>query len=97
MENNDIEKRNAELNPSTIWPGTIWRHFKNKHYLVLNIAEHTETKEKLVIYRPLSGSCQVYARPINMFLSLVDKEKYPDAKQKYRFELINPLKFERGD
>ena len=66
----------------------IYRHFKGSKYKVIATAQHTETGEKLVIYIPLGVGGNIYARPIDMFLSEVDRDKYPEIQQKYRFHYI---------
>ncbi len=67
---------------------TVYRHFKNKLYLVLHIAIHSETREKYVVYKALYGDGGVYIRPYDMFASPVDRAKYPDVEQEYRFEEV---------
>lgn len=66
----------------------VYRHFKGDCYLVEDLAKHSETGEDYVVYRKLYGNGSLWLRPLSMFLSEVDHEKYPDCKQTYRFELL---------
>lgn len=70
--------------------GAKYRHFKGNIYQILNIAVHTETEEKLVIYQSVDTG-KIWARPLQMFLEEVDHEKYPEVRQKYRFELVEEI------
>ena len=75
-------------------PFSLWRHFKGSRTLVITVAQHSETGEKLVVYRCMDNNGNsnhkdgIYARQLDMFLSEVDHDKYPDVTQKYRFEEI---------
>lgn len=67
-------------------PGDVVRHFKGKMYEILFFAKDSETQETLVVYRALYGERDVWVRPKEMFFSEVDRQKYPDVSQTYRFE-----------
>lgn len=81
-------------------PGDIVQHFKremltdeeraqnNYLYEIIGTAIHTETEEEMVVYKMLYGDGGMYVRPAAMFYSPVDREKYPDVGQEYRFELV---------
>ena len=65
----------------------IWHHFKDNEYKIIACPViHTETREIYCVYQALHGSYGVYCRPLDMFMSEVDHEKYPKVRQKYRFE-----------
>lgn len=67
--------------------GDIYRHFKGNLYEIIIIARDSETLEEKVVYKEVDGEA-VYVRSLPMFVSYVDKEKYPNVKQEYRFELV---------
>ena len=79
--------------------GEIWKHFKNEYCKIICTGHHSETEEKMVVYakvKPvyeIADNIYVVAgepciRPLDMFMSEVDHKRYPNAKQKYRFERV---------
>ena len=86
--------------PDILKPGTKVRHFKYETlnhyekerglftYEVIGVATHTENRSKLVIYKDLNNDGIIHARPIDLFLGKVDKEKFPNIRQENRFEII---------
>ena len=96
-ETEESENRNADTPKRDIQVGDIVQHFKREWvspdtseylYKVLAVAHHTENGEKLMIYQALYAPFKICARPYDMFMSEVDREKYPDIRQKYRFEKV---------
>lgn len=81
-----VQKELISIKDSMV--GFRYRHFKGGIYIVTDIAVHSETEEPMVIYKSFDNAKLVWCRPLSMFLSEVDHEKYPDVKQVMRFERI---------
>ena len=92
------------MSDNRFMPGDIVQHFKrellspeelktNRYlYEIVGEALHSETREPMMVYRPLYDDGGMYVRPLEMFLSEVERDKYPDVKQKYRFEKVSEVK-----
>lgn len=77
-------------------PQEMYRHFKGNIYQIRCLAKHCETGEMMVVYQAMYDTFQIYVRPLAMFMEEVDVEKYPDARQQYRFELLQDSELVSG-
>jgi len=69
--------------------GEVYRHFKGMIIEIIAVGKNTETLEEMVVY---NHDGEIWIRPLEMFMSKVDKEKYPEVTQEYRFEYISDSK-----
>lgn len=78
-------------------PQEMYRHFKGNLYQIRCLARHSETGEMMVVYQAMYDTFEIYVRPLAMFMEEVDRVKYPDVKQKYRFELLQDMDSEEEE
>lgn len=72
-------------------PQEMYRHFKGNLYQIRCLARNSETREMMVVYQAMYDTFEIYVRPLSMFMEEVDHAKYPEVKQKYRFELLQDI------
>lgn len=78
-------------------PQEMYRHFKGNLYQIRCLAKHSETRELMVVYQAMYGTFEIFVRPLSMFMEEIDREKYPEAKQRYRFELLQDMEDEENE
>lgn len=95
MNFNNMKDEDYRLIKVIEWKGRIVKHFKGDYYLILDTkVEHTETNERMILYKALYGDCKVYVRPASMFVEKCTAEQVEKYGQEYRFELVE-LKSEK--
>ena len=94
MEDARIEAQKEAQGWASVMVGNVYRHFKGGLYVVQGVAVHSETAALLVIYTSKDEPQKMWARPLEMFVSPVDKKKYPRAKQKKRFDKVKAVRNE---
>ena len=94
MKDARIEAQKDAQGWASVMAGNVYRHFKGGLYVVNGVVVHSETAELLVIYTSKEDPQKMWARPLEMFVSPVDKKKYPRAKQKKRFEKVKAVRDE---
>ena len=94
MDDARIEAQKDAQGCASVMVGNVFRHFKGGLYVVQGVAVHSETAALLVIYTSKDEPQKMWARPLEMFVSPVDKKKYPRAKQKKRFEKVKAVRNE---
>ncbi len=72
-------------------PQEMYRHFKGNLYQIRCLARNSETREMMVVYQAMYDTFEIYVRSLSMFMDEVDHDKYPEVKQKYRFELLQDI------
>lgn len=89
MDYDNLKKEDNRLLEIIQWEGKIVKHFKGDLYLILNVdVMHTETDERMILYKALYGDCKVFVRPASMFIEECNQEQFEKYGQKYRFELV---------
>lgn len=89
MNFNNLTDEDCRLITVIGWQGKVVKHFKGDLYLILDVqVTHTETNERMILYKALYGDCKVYVRPASMFIEKCNSEQFYKYRQEYRFELV---------